>query len=214
MKEHSRDKRDKKNKLDIKIGKVRINPVFIVMMIVFSFFADFLYLFLILVFALLHELSHLCVLKYYNKIVKEIYFRPFGISIIMEDNNLTLNQEIAVAIAGPIFNLLCVVLFIFLNFYFCSTIMVYIVILNGFMLFLNIMPIYPLDGGRIVYCLLYKFLSFETSGKIIRVINFCFLMFLGIVGIYIAYLTSFNLSLIVIFLFLFINIILRYPYVC
>lgn len=205
MKEHRRD---------IRFWKVRISPAFVGMMILFSFFADFLYLFLILVFALLHEFSHLCVLKYYNKTVKEIYFRPFGISIIMEENNLTLNQEIAVAIAGPVFNLLCLVLFVFMNFYFCSTIMVYIIILNGFMLLLNIMPIYPLDGGRIIYCLLYKFFSYETTGKIIRVINFCFLMFLGIIGIYIAYLTSFNLSLIVIFLFLFINIILRYPYVC
>lgn len=211
MKKHEEIEKDK---TELRFWKIRISPVFVGMMIIFSFFADFLYLFIVLIFALLHECSHLLVLKHYNKNVKEIYFRPFGISIVMEENNLTLNQEIAVAAAGPVFNLFCLVILVFLNFYFCSTIMVYMIVLNGFLFALNVLPVYPLDGGRILYCLIYKFFSYETTGKIIRVVNFCFLMLLGIMGIYMMYLTSFNLSLILIFIFLFINIILRSPYVC
>ncbi len=210
MSEH----RNLRDKTDIKIGKIRISPVFIGMMILFSFFADYLYLLLTLVFALFHEFSHLLVLKYYNKGVKEIYFKPFGISIITEEKNLTLNQEIFVALAGPLFNLFCFILLIFLNFYYSSTIIIYMILLNFFLFVLNLFPVYPLDGGRIIYCFVYKFFSYETTEKIIRFINFSFLMFLGGFGIYILYLTSFNLSLVFVFIFLFINIVLRSPYVC
>ena len=203
-----------RDKADIKIGKIRISPVFIGMMILFSFFADYLYLLLTLAFALMHEFAHLLVLKYYNKTVKEIYFKPFGISIIKDEKNLTLNQEIFVAFAGPFFNLFCFLALIFLNFYYSNVIIIYMILLNFFLFVLNLFPVYPLDGGRIIYCLLYKFFCYETTNKIIRFINFSFLMFLGGFGIYMLYLTSFNLSLVFIFIFLFINIVLRSPYVC
>ena len=116
--------------------------------------------------------------------IKKIVFLPFGgITIFNEILNKPLKEEFLIAIMGPLFQIAFTILInnSLLHFY------------SKIILMLNLIPIYPLDGSKILNVFFNKILPFKTSHKL---------------TIYFSYLTG--LSIYVIFnknlvLFLFIS---------
>ncbi len=96
-------------------------------------------------FVCLHELAHIVTAIALKIPVKEIVFLPFGVNAKFEFHKKK-KKEIIVALAGPLFSVLCA--------FFCQEYSVQ----NFFIFLLNSIPIYPLDGGRILknsMCLLW-----------------------------------------------------------
>ena len=118
----------------------------------------------VMVFALIHELSHLLCGVLLGFKANALRVMPFGFCIefnsVIEDynnkilkSNMTSLKKIIVAWAGPLFNLLIVVLGILCN-------MEMNIIYSNFLIFIfNLLPIYPLDGGRILKNLLKIFIG-------------------------------------------------------
>jgi len=138
---------------------------------------------LVMVFALVHELAHLIceiILGFKIDIFK---IMPLGFSIefkpVVEDynqkilkSNMITIKKIIVALAGPLINLLIVILGAIFN------IDRNIIYSNLLLLIFNLTPIYPLDGGRILKNLIKIFCGNIKANKYINLITNIFTIIL------------------------------------
>lgn len=93
---------------------------------------------------------------------------------VQYENNISYTKEFIIASAGPIFSLALALLFENQNF----------AIINFIIFMSNMMPIYPLDGGRIIRILLVKILGYKkgiTFYKVILIFSICVLIFLNLI---------------------------------
>jgi len=119
---------------------------------------------------LIHEFGHIIIATIFKWNFDKIIILPFGgITIFKEQIDKPLYQEFLIAIAGPLSQILFFFLFkqnqIFYNF-------------NLAILFFNLLPIYPLDGSKIVNVLLNRFISFKRSHMVSLVFSYLFIIFL------------------------------------
>ena len=108
-------------------------------------------------------------------------------------------KKIFVALAGPITNILMII--IFMNINLPLELKSEIIYANLLIAIFNFMPIYPLDGGRILKEILYIFFGNWNSKKYINEISIIFMIFLTAVssiGIY--YLKNIAILLIIAYL--------------
>lgn len=108
---------------------------------------------------IIHEFGHILaglILKIYPE---EIIILPFGgLTIFKMQINIPINKELFIAIMGPLVQV--IVWFLFYYFEICNDIYNNY---NFFILIFNLLPIYPLDGSKILNCLISKFISFKSS---------------------------------------------------
>ena len=88
-------------------------------------------------FVIIHELAHIIMALILKIPVKEVNFLPFGVNAKFDFKNQR-KKEILVAITGPIISL-CLAYFI-----------PQYRVQNLFIAIMNLIPLYPLDGGRIL----------------------------------------------------------------
>lgn len=114
---------------------------------------------MIMVFALIHELGHLLAGIILKMKPEKLEIMPFGVSIafkiepkdynkkIKKGNKLDI-KKIIVASAGPLTNLIIIIITYNLKIDMIKAIMV--IYTNFLIMVFNLLPIYPLDGGRIL----------------------------------------------------------------
>lgn len=137
---------------------------------------------------LLHELSHSLVAKAKRIKVESITLFFFGGVASIDDEDLRPSTEFLMAIAGPLFSL-----FLFGIFYvihslngdpFWTAITFYLYQLNLVLALFNLVPGYPLDGGRAFRALLNAYYKdIKKATKIAVLGGRCFAIFLILFGI-------------------------------
>lgn len=128
------------------------------LLLLICFFCDFLYetlmMFIILI---LHELGHIIFLKKYKRNISSVTFYPFGGIIKHESGcNDKITNELLITCGGLLVNIILAFIFYFLN-------LEVWFILNLSVIIFNIVPIYPLDGGKILHCFLNLFLCYKKT---------------------------------------------------
>lgn len=136
--------------------RIKLNLQIFIFLVIFYFTKQIEIYVTLIIFALVHEMAHIIVGITYGLKPKTLKITPFGISIYFEKyrkngKKVLEKQKIVIALAGPITNILIAIIIMFLP----SNIFVNIsqenLILTNFLLALfNLIPIYPLDGGRIM----------------------------------------------------------------
>ena len=159
----------------------------------------------IMLFALLHEIAHMFIAILLKYKIKELELMPFGFWASMEPNfndysriiiksNIIDVKNIFIAIAGPLLNLIFVIIFKNLenNFLAYSNLVVFI---------LNLIPIYPLDGGRILQSTLRIFFGKKEGDSTTNYVANALIIILTIVeSIAILYLKNIYMLLILAYL--------------
>ena len=136
--------------------KLRIEYSFL-LMIAFAVFMKNSNTIYLLLFSSLHELGHLAFLIAFKGRAKEINVAFYGIGL-KYDYSFTFIKELLFLAAG-----------VAINAVFC-----FIGIqkeINGALAFINILPIYPLDGGRAVKLVLNKAFCLDLSDRIFKLIS-------------------------------------------
>jgi len=180
-----------------------------------------IYAFLML-FAFLHELGHLLAGLMLNMKPRVLEIAPYGFSISFEDNYISCNKKIKnssmvsikkilIASAGPIVNLIMIL--IIYAYYFISKnnyifgIQLNMIIYSNLLIFIfNLLPIYPLDGGRILKEIIHIFLGLRKSYSYMNLISNITLIILTIVSS-IAVLIYKNIAIVIILAYLWIIVI-------
>lgn len=125
--------------------KVKINLQIFAFAIIFYLTKQIRIYTILMLFAFIHELGHLIAGIILGLKVKNINIMPFGVSINFEDySNKYVIKKIIIAIAGPLINLILVILGI------CNEWEEDIIYSNVLIGMFNLIPLYPLDGGRIL----------------------------------------------------------------
>ena len=125
--------------------KIRINLQIFIFAAIFYLTKQIEIYAILMTFALVHELGHLLAGLLLGLKVKNINIMPFGVSINFEDySNKYIVKKIIIAIAGPLTNLIIVILGIYNGW---EENIIYSNMLIGMF---NLIPLYPLDGGRIL----------------------------------------------------------------
>lgn len=114
---------------------------------------QFLELLTLFTIVLIHEMGHVCAALFAGVTVKSVQLLPFGgVAVIEDHGRLTASQEIGIALAGPLQNGIMIGLAwgvgglglgnpAFLD---------YFIEANAIIALFNLLPILPLDGGKIV----------------------------------------------------------------
>lgn len=159
------------NNLYIRLGKrIFISPLFILLAIA-AYFGEYIDLFLVSYFsALLHEIGHIYMANKLGIKVERVEFQPFGIcGRLGVDFIKNPKKEIAIAAIGPIISgLISLCLYLFLTSQLAIElhmgkyvwhILDYAYWINLALFLLNILPVLPLDGGRIMKAVLSEFMG-------------------------------------------------------
>ena len=145
--------------------------------------------FLLFVSVLLHEFAHSLVAKSRKVVVNSITLFFFGGVAEINTEDLKPWDEILIASAGPIFSLLLGIILMFFYFnisnaYF-NAITFYLYQINFVLAIFNMIPAYPLDGGRVLRAILHYFTkSLKKSTYFASLLGKGFAWFLGSVGFF------------------------------
>ncbi len=153
----------------------------------------------VLLFAsvLLHELSHSLVARKRGLSVKEIDLFIFGGVAMIEEEAPDPKSEFLIAIAGPIASFLIGLFFFLIAYYYpyddlFNGIVNYLMIVNFILGFFNLIPAFPLDGGRVLRAIIWSKKDIITATKVSSQSGVLFAYFLIAVGIF--YIFSGNLN--------------------
>lgn len=117
--------------------------------------------------------------------VKEINIYMFGgVTILNEDLNLPIYKEVLFLVMGPLSQILFVLLIklLYTIGYVNALTFDKIIIINKFLLTFNLLPILPLDGGKLVNNILDYFMPYKLSHKITIIISLLFIPFIFIIN--------------------------------
>ena len=143
--------------------KLRISLKIFMFIILFYFARHSEIYIMILSFGVIHEIGHLCAYMLLRKRMKNQQLK-----------------EIIVAMAGPVTNALVILISQKLELNVFTEIMV--VISNFLIVAYNLIPIYPLDGGKILKGVLDIFLGEEKANIYIDKISFVFIIITTIIA--------------------------------
>ena len=193
--------------------KFRIDLKIFVLIILFFITNQIKIYAMIMIFAIIHELGHLMAGILLGMQPDKMEIRPFGVSIDfnikkkdynikIKKGNLLELKKIWIALAGPVMNvLLIIILFIPNIFNINENDKMLIIFSNVTLIFFNILPIYPLDGGRVLKGIIYLYKGKYKAEECINSISYITLIILtAISSIAILYLKNIAIFLIIMFL--------------
>lgn len=151
---------------------------------------------MVMLFAILHEFGHLLAGLLLGMKPEKMEIMPYGVSIsfqltpkdynkkIKRGNQLEL-KKIIVALAGSITNVIIMIIVSQMNMNVVSTLM--ILYANLLLILFNLLPIYPLDGGRVIKGILHICLGKVKSEKYTNHISFVTLLIVTFISSIVIY---------------------------
>ena len=180
------------------LNNIHIHPSCYLLILLSIFSAYFQVVIIISVLLLIHECGHFFTAYFLNWQTERISFYPFGgISKFSHEINCPIKEELLVLLMGPITQYLFY-LFIINNTYLYNY-QDLLKTINYSILIFNLLPIYPLDGGRIVQAFICYLTSYALSFKITYLISYIFIFVVIIIFIYNP---TINILLIIVLLFI------------
>ena len=193
--------------------KFRIDLKIFMLMILFLITNQIEIYAMIMIFAIIHEFGHLLAGILLGMKPEIIELKPFGVSIKFdikrEDYNIKIGKgnlleikKIFVALAGPITNaFIIIILMMYDSWKFNEQDITRMIFSNITLILFNILPIYPLDGGRILKSIIYMLKGKHIAEQYIYFISYITLIMITIISsIGILYLKNIAIFLVIIFL--------------
>ena len=199
--------KERKNK-----GGLTIHPLFLLVGIYYAFKGELMVFLLSTLVAMQHELAHALAASRLGYRLDKVVLMPFGAMIDGDLEGLTKKDEIYVALAGPLCNLCTAIVFLALWWLYPSTYpftdTAFYASLSIFAV--NLVPAYPLDGGRVLKNALFSSLlkkydpekAREKSAKICKGITLFFALCLAGIFAWLCIQKTVNITILFFSLFL------------
>lgn len=137
-----------------------VSPAFVALLCAYFYFDPAQTFFPFLFAVTLHEAGHLLALRLMGARVHKISFHIAG--AVIHTQPLRYSMELLAAAAGPLTNGICAAVFLHRYPRFA--------LIHLLLLFYNLLPFYPLDGGRILRALLHLLLNEPVATVIEKII--------------------------------------------
>ncbi len=160
-----------------------------------------------LIAASLHEIGHIVAAKALKVDLYELRLGIFGASLSSSPMLCSYKKEIILCLAGPLVNLISA-LAVFIFFSPLRDGMELFMNASLFLGFLNLLPIYEFDGGRILNSILSLHFSVKTANRITRISSFILIFILWSLSVYLLLRLSSTVSLFIFSISLFSKIFL------
>lgn len=168
----------------------------------------------IMVLCAIHELGHVLMGIFMGLKIEKIEIMPLGLSVSFKLNiddynrkikkgNILQLKKIAIAAAGPLTNLMIILIILNTNINLKIVSNEILIYANILIALFNLLPIYPLDGGRILKEIIHIFEGSIKSKKHMKKINKIVMIFITMLGsIGIMYLKNIAIFLIIVYLWI------------
>ncbi len=153
--------------------KITLHPLFIALGIASAIFGGLPVFLIYALTALLHECGHIFCASRMGYMCEKISLMPYGAAASCDTEGISPIDEIKLAVAGPLVNALictaCAGLWWFFPETYAFTDTVFSA--SALMFLINVLPAYPLDGGRIARCLLVLIMPRKAAAITLRVMS-------------------------------------------
>lgn len=192
------------------LQKIHIHPLLWLIIAISVVTAHFKTVLLLMLIIFIHEMGHAISAHFFSWRIKSIMLLPFGgVAEVDEHGNRPLKEELIVVISGPLQHVLmqiivfCLLKFgaIHMNDYDLFT------FYNVSILLFNLLPIWPLDGGKLLFILFSCFQSFQKAHRLMLLSS---ITVLSVYVITVIFLAPFQLNMWVIISFLIFCITMEY----
>ena len=147
--------------------RISIHPLFFLMGIFYSFIGELPLFLMSVIIAIEHELAHAISASRLGYQLNKIVLMPYGAVIDGDLKEISLKDELSVALAGPLCNFLTAGAFAAL-WWFYPTAYAFTdtaCFLSLSIALVNLIPAYPLDGGRVLKCILTAWILSHDKDK-------------------------------------------------
>lgn len=195
--------------------ELKIDLKIILFALIFYFTGQIEIYCLCLLFALIHELGHVLVARLLGNKLLKFKIMPLGFSIFLQTNiedynkkinkgNMYVLKNLIISIAGPLTNIIIFIIVFFLPIE--LMLKEKIIYINAIIAIFNLIPMYPLDGSKILQNALKLFWNNKESYKYENIVaNATLILFTVFCSIFILY--AKNIAIVVILIYLwYINI--------
>ncbi len=161
------------------VKKLYIHPLLWLVMAIGIATAHFLELIMLLLIITIHELGHGVTAHYFSWRVKRIALLPFGgVAEMDEHGNRSLREEFWVIAAGPLQHvwLVCAGWLLMKGSFISWDLFTLFFQLNLMVLLFNLLPIWPLDGGKLISLLLSLKFNYLKAYEMTLISSFALLI--------------------------------------
>ena len=153
--------------------KFSLHPLFYIFGLYFALTGKVFSFLIFTLTAVLHEIGHYLQSEKLGYGLKKIVLMPYGAVIKGDIENLRYVDEIKISLAGPFINLITIIVVVALWWLIPDTYPYTELIVNAnlSLLIINLLPCYPLDGGRVLFATLSLFLKRKTAKKIVNILG-------------------------------------------
>ncbi len=173
--------------------RTELSLSFFLLLFLIAMSGNSLFAFASALFSYLHELAHASAARALGYTPEKISAGLFGGVMHLREGFIRPFHELLIHLAGPSFNLITAAALFFLNQLVLSQLLADIILANLVLGLFNLMPFYPLDGGKITKLYLSFFIGFGRAEKVSRFFSGLFSLFLFFLGIYLVQYNGMNL---------------------
>lgn len=150
------------------LSKIKIHPTLWFVIGIAILTAHFIEVMMLLLLVFIHEMGHAACAQYFNWRIKSIQLLPFGGAVETEEyGNKSLKEDLAVVLAGPLQHIWLIGAGFLLYFFSLISSELYhsFLYMNLMLLLFNLLPIWPLDGGRLLFIGVSLYCTFLRAQK-------------------------------------------------
>lgn len=192
--------------------RIRINLKIFLFVLIFILTKQIKIYGILMLFAFIHELGHMIVGILLGFKPEKLEIMPYGVSVgfnvkcedynkKIKKGNMLAIKKLIIALAGPLTNFIITIIFLMVNINFLGIERELVIYSNILIGIFNLIPIYPLDGGRAIKNILHITVGLQNSYDYtnqISKITICLLT--GICSIAILYIKNVAILLILAYL--------------
>lgn len=169
--------------------------------------------FVTVISSLLHEMGHLLIMTSVGNKPQAVRFEITGMNIIRQpDYKISIKNEILISLGGPFINLICFSISVIILCIYQNDNVLTFGCINLILMIFNLLPIKKLDGGMVLYYALSQKYDNITCSKVLKITSIFFITLIYIWGIYAFVSSKYNISLLIIAIFLTLSLICNNDY--